>query len=62
VCDLLSQQAKGDSVKARLCVLLVILGLAGAPGLSALASDDGIWDGGTSWGYHDGDEAPTPTY
>jgi hypothetical protein len=55
----LTHHAKGDFVKARLCVLLVILGLAGAAAPTALAADDDTWDGpGVTWGYHDGDDIP----
>jgi hypothetical protein len=43
-------------VKARLCVLLVILGLAGVAAPTALA-DDSLWEG-SALGYHDGDEIP----
>lgn len=43
-------------MKARLCVLLVILGLAGAAAPIALADD--TWDVESPWGYHDGDEVP----
>lgn len=63
MCDLLAQHAKGDSVKARLCLLLVILGLAGAAAPTALASVDDGWDGfDIPCGYSDGDDTPAPTY
>ncbi|HEV8685796.1 MAG TPA: hypothetical protein VGQ84_00840 [Gaiellaceae bacterium] len=50
-------------MKARLCLLLVILGLAGAAAPTALASVDDGWDGfDIPCGYSDGDDTPAPTY
>jgi hypothetical protein len=57
----LLHREKGDSVKARLCLLLVILGLAGGAAPTALASTEDLIGGeGITFGYHDGDEAYTP--